>query len=235
MRTSLIGKNCRGMGSAYMQYMKKIHMTCILGLCLVCFKGFSGENGTDPPEAQIQIMVEQGLAEKISSLERQLVGAKNIIQESSGTREKGYFEELQRKALAYEAASSAIDQRERTIEKLKKELCALESLKTSLEQQVLELSASTNELTEKVAKLQKENEPIREALDLIRKGKFEYYQVREGDTCESIAAQPGIYNDSAKSILIRQANRGGGSDLDNLAPGEVLVIPRFTLGESFEF
>ena len=72
-------------------------------------------------------------------------------------------------------------------------------------------------------------------MDHIRLGKYEYYEIQPGDTCESIAQKPTIYGDSTKSTLIRQANRGGVEDLDNLQPGEMLVIPRFDTSGTYEF
>jgi nucleoid-associated protein YgaU len=37
---------------------------------------------------------------------------------------------------------------------------------------------------------------------------------------------PMIYGDATLQTLIRQVNRGLVSDMDNLKPGEILIIPR---------
>ena len=67
-------------------------------------------------------------------------------------------------------------------------------------------------------------------LAVFRRGAFEYYEVRAGDTLESIAANPMVYGDADRATWIRQANTV--SEKDPLEPGTVLVIPRFPEGTS---
>jgi nucleoid-associated protein YgaU len=88
------------------------------------------------------------------------------------------------------------------------------------------LQGRTNDLEQKVADLSNKVEPIQDTLRILRSGNYEYYTVRRGDTCKSIAAQPSIYGDESKHLLIRQANRGQVADLDHLVPEELLIIPR---------
>lgn len=213
-----------------------IQLKCTVLAVFLASCGFiRAESGSDAALSASLDQSETELRAKISNLERQLAGAKSIISESRAKKEEGYLEKLERKALAYEAASSAIAERDRALAVLQEEVNELRAENGLLKTEVKALATATNELTASIEILRKESEPLKEALTLIRKGKFEYYQIKEGDTCESIAAKPSIYNDSKKHILIRQANRGGVADLDNLAPGEVLVIPRFSIGESYEF
>lgn len=230
-----IGKNCRGTSTAYIVSMRNKFRFIVCMVFLVSSGVILGENQREPDTEVVLSETDLELKARISNLERQLAGAKSVIIESGAGKEAGYMETLERKALAYESASSAIAERDRAILDLKQEVDELAEENKALKVQVEELVSATNQLSAQVAVLQKESEPIKEALTLIRKGKFEYYQIKEGDTCESIAAKPSIYNDARKQILIRQANRGGVADLDQLVPGEVLVIPRFSIGESYEF
>lgn len=221
--------------SAYIRSMHKQFRFLVFMTLLASIGIILAENADKTPLEVVSLQADSELKAHISNLERQLAGAKSIIMDSTVSKEPGYFEKLQRKALAYEAASSAVAERERTIAGLKKVVDELREENDLLKAQVAGLASATNELSEKVLMLQKESEPLKEALALIRKGKFEYYQIKDGDTCESIAAKPSIYNDEKKQVLIRQANRDGVADLENLVPGEVLVIPRFAIGESYEF
>lgn len=69
-------------------------------------------------------------------------------------------------------------------------------------------------------------------LAVFRRGAFEYYEVRTGDTLESIAANPMVYGDVARTTWLRQANNL--ADDKKLEPGTVLIIPRFPEGTSNE-
>jgi small-conductance mechanosensitive channel len=215
--------------------MQKNHLLLIVGLFTICSVAICGEIMPENEEKSTKSRAEEDLSARVSSLERQLVGAKNIMLESGRGKDIGYLEELERKARAYESASLAIADRDKSIDELKKELAAIEKTKTVLEEQVRQLSSATNSMAARISAMEDERNPFKEALKLIRKGKFEYYQIKPGDTCESIAAQPTMYNDASKHVLIRQANRGGVADLDNLVPDEILVIPRFQLGSNYEF
>lgn len=69
-------------------------------------------------------------------------------------------------------------------------------------------------------------------LAVFRSGAFEYYEVREGDTLASIAANPMVYGDAERSIWLEQAN-----DIQPgtpLVPGMVLTIPRFPEGIQYD-
>jgi chromosome segregation ATPase len=205
-----------------------LYLLCLL--LMPCFSVYGQDSGREPVIADGQAELE----DRVRSLELQLAGAKDIMA-AARPDGSGYLEDLQRKALAYEAVSAEMAKKNKDIEALKAEMARLQALNSSLTNEVAELRSATNSLSVEMAELQKDRVVIKESLDSIRKGKFQYYQVREGDTCESIAAQKGTYNDASKAVLIRQANRGGVVDLDKLVPGEVLVIPFFSLGGNYEF
>jgi len=104
-------------------------------------------------------------------------------------------------------------------------------LKDALEQ----LANSRKEvagLQESLAEWEREIEKRDQLLAVFRRGSFEYYEVRKGDTLESIAANPMVYNDAGRVIWLRQANSlEEGEDPD---PGTVLIIPRFPDGTSYD-
>jgi nucleoid-associated protein YgaU len=51
------------------------------------------------------------------------------------------------------------------------------------------------------------------------------HTVRAGETLKSIAASRSVYGDSAKWILLYQANKEKIRDPNKLTPGQVLVVP----------
>ncbi len=112
------------------------------------------------------------------------------------------------------------------IEPLTTELAQQQQLAAELRAKIALLHSRTNELEQSVVDLASKLKPMQDAMQMLRMGNYDYYSVRRGDTCQSIAAQPGIYGDESKHLLIRQANRGQVADLDHLAPDELLIIPR---------
>jgi FtsZ-binding cell division protein ZapB len=79
------------------------------------------------------------------------------------------------------------------------------------------------------------SEGLRETIERLLLGEFEYYEVKEGDSIQSIAANPMVYGDPSRATWLRQANRRQVKNPDNLSPGEVLVVPRFPRNGSYEF
>jgi nucleoid-associated protein YgaU len=151
-----------------------------------------------------------------------------------GPVHRGRLEELERKALAFDSASVYIASKDQAVEKLKQELNQTRREVAGLRLEIDRLTVSNQTLATVVAITEKERAAVQESLDLVRMGKYEYYEVREGDTCETIAAQPSIYNDKTRHVLIRQANRGNVPDMDKLLRGQVLIIPRLPAGTKHE-
>lgn len=115
---------------------------------------------------------------------------------------------------------------------LRKQLDEKESLlKDALEQ----LNKSRKEiatLQQSLTEWERELEKRDKLLAVFRRGAFEYYEVRTGDTLESIAANPMVYNDASRAVWLRQANSL--SDRDAPVPGTVLIIPRFPEGTTYD-
>ncbi|OGV61228.1 MAG: hypothetical protein A2283_07150 [Lentisphaerae bacterium RIFOXYA12_FULL_48_11] len=165
----------------------------------------------------------------------ELAAARAKLQEFSVNRSVGRLKDLERKAMAYDSLSTKLELKDQLIEKLKMELREAQSTITNQQAQIDCLVSTTNDLNVCIKNLTEEKAPLKEALDILRLGKYEYYQIEEKDTCESISAKPSIYGDATKHTLIRQANKGNVANLDKLVPGEVLIIPRITVSERHDF
>jgi hypothetical protein len=147
----------------------------------------------------------------------------------------GKLQELERKKFESNNLRIEIARRDEQINKLLETLAETmgfierqnELLKTVKEKKLL--------LADQILELEGKLDTHKKTLDLLRLGDFEYYEVKEGDTCRSIAANPLIYNEASKEQYIRQANRGHIEDLDSLVPGQMLIIPRFPASGRYEF
>lgn len=133
---------------------------------------------------------------------------------------------LEKKAQWSDALAMELHNANAKTETLYTELAASRKRIAELRSALTHLQGRTNDLEQKVADLSNKVDPMQETLRILRSGNYEYYTVRRGDTCKSIAAQPSIYGDESKHLLIRQANRGQVADLDHLTPEELLIIPR---------
>jgi hypothetical protein len=133
---------------------------------------------------------------------------------------------LEKKAQWSEALAMELRTASAKTETLNTELAESRKRAAELRAKLTFLQSCTNDLEKKVADLSNKVEPLQDTMRILRSGNYDYYSVRRGDTCQSIAAQPSIYGDESKHVLIRQANRGQVADLDHLAPDELLIIPR---------
>lgn len=112
----------------------------------------------------------------------------------------------------------------------------------ALQRKMDELRSEFEGSTERIKALEKESKAwkakalgMRETIDRLLLGQFEYYEIKEGDTLQGIAANPMVYGDPARAVWLRQANRDRLTNPDQLVPGEVLVVPRFPQSGSYEF
>lgn len=217
--------------------MKKVSKKAIVVLLLVFPVFCAISEGEKPDETVLSLKNQEieRLEQKVTELNGELGAASIKVVELGTYRGEKKLEDLERKALEYDALSIKTEIKDFRIGSL---TAALEkaNLKIAEQKELIDsLSKQTNELAQAFVKLESEQVPLKEALRLIRLGKYEYYEVQEGDTCDSIAAKDVIYGDQSKSTLIRQANRGNVDDLDNLVAGQMLVIPRFDLDGAYEF
>lgn len=134
------------------------------------------------------------------------------------------------KAQALEAQVADLQQR---MEEMTQKLEKAESKVLELEQQHKDLQAQNEKLEADLANRGLEIQKRDRLLQLFRSGNFEYYQVQEGDTVETIAANPMVYGKAENASWIAQVNSLSPSA--PLAPGTVLIIPRYTEGFSYDF
>ncbi len=168
-------------------------------------------------------------------VERQITvseGERRILEALSGIKK---LKEMERRALLYGNMKSLVQERDAVIQGLKQDLNRFKELAEAREERIAELVSATNRLHSTVRELEEKKAELEKALNVIKLGDYEHYEVREGDTCRSIAAKPMIYGDEKKHLIIRQANAGHVEDLDNLEAGQMLIIPRFNIERAYEF
>lgn len=145
----------------------------------------------------------------------------------------GSLRDLERRARLAQALAEQIQDLQRQVAELQKTmqdaLVTIETQNQRIEQQEQRIAQQEEDLAEN--KRQISNRDI--MLRLFRSGEFEYYQVAEGDSLASIAANPMVYGDRTRSIWLAYANALGKDA--TLFPGTVLIIPRFAEGVQYDF
>ncbi len=145
------------------------------------------------------------------------------------------IQELERKALAYDAIVQSVEKKDGTLVNVSTKLSEAERINSELRQKVGELESKIAELEGEVKRLKDVEQGLRNTISQMALGNFEYYEVKEGDTLSSIAAKPTVYGDASRAIWLKQANRNWIDDFDFLQPGEVLIVPRFPPAGRYEF
>lgn len=152
--------------------------------------------------------------------------ALSCAQQNELQHKEGQLQAVEKKAVWSDALAQELNTLTTKTDALKSELAESKKTITDLNNRMAFLHARTNELEQTLSELTGKMGPLEDTMRTLRMGNFEYYTVHPGDSCKSIAALPYIYSDESKQSMIRQANRGQVADLDNLTPGEVLIIPR---------
>lgn len=135
---------------------------------------------------------------------------------------------LERRAIMAQALVQQVETLEQEIDHLREEIKSLGEHLDALRDDVARGQEELAKLKELLESRDREIERQKEMLAVFRNGSFEYYEVREGDTLEQIAANPMVYGDPSRWALIGQAN-----DLSNtneLHTGTILIIPRYPEG-----
>jgi hypothetical protein len=124
---------------------------------------------------------------------------------------------------------------EKVITELTNELAQVRAENATMNESISGLSKQITTLTNNLASLTSSEKLLRNTVEQLLMGNFEYYEVRAGDTLESVAAQPTIYGDASRQEWIRQANGKRVEDIDHLRPHQMLIIPRFPPNGRYEF
>lgn len=121
---------------------------------------------------------------------------------------------------------------------LEKAITQRDAMKAQLNEVVAEQEMNMDALTdytEEKAVWLKKRVGMEETISRLLLGEFEYYEVKEGDSLQSIASNPMVYGDSSRAAWLRQVNEDRVKRLDNLRAGEMLIIPRFPRNGTYEF
>lgn len=141
---------------------------------------------------------------------------------------RGGLGALERRAILAQALVQQVEAMEREIDQLRDELAVMRKEVDELRADVARGIEEKEALQKKLGERDKEIARQTEMLAIFRSGSFEYYEVREGDTLERIAANPMVYGDPSRAAFIRQANAL--PDGGELLPGTILMIPRYPEG-----
>ena len=147
----------------------------------------------------------------------------------------GQLSELLGKASKSDALEQEVRELWRQLDDVRKQI-------STLKEELAETRTARDEVMEELESFKARAEKwdsvtdgLRETIKRLLLGEFEYYEVKEGDSLQSIASNPLIYGDVSRAAWLRQVNEGLVSHLDKLQPGEVLVVPRFPRNGSYEF
>jgi hypothetical protein len=227
------------------------HAIIISMLTAVCIQSLLGGESTNlqlrSGPARIKELEQKAgdrdfLANRCRDLERELTEVRaalsnadvNIEAPTTGESVRR-LQDVERKAMAYDGMIAKIEKRDTMIADLNKQLKDAGSANKQMQEQVDLLMKQLGGLSNQVARLEQADKSLRGTVEQLLMGNYEYYEVREGDTVESVAAMPTIYGDASRKEWIRQANRSRVEDLDHLRHGEMLIIPRFPPSGRYEF
>ncbi len=148
------------------------------------------------------------------------------------TLSSGSLGAVEYRALLAQSLIQQVSDLEAKTETLRRELLDVEARLRESQDHLVKSRKEVDTLRKHLAEREEEVEKRDQLLAVFRRGSFEYYEVRTGDTPESIAANPMIYGDAARAVWLRQANSL--LDGETLMPGSVLVVPRFPEGFSHD-
>lgn len=150
-------------------------------------------------------------------------------------KQYGRLEDMQRKVLAYGYLKDKVMEQEQKIAELERQLAQEKYLTALQAEEISKLNKDIAGMHGQESEFKDQIAGLQGTIDQLRMGRMEFYEVKEGDTLESIAANPLIYNDATKAEQIRQANVRRIEDFDDLKQGEVLVIPHFPESGRYRF
>jgi len=175
------------------------------------------------------------LQQDINQLRLALASAQSQLNEVKNRYTPGRLLDLERKALSYAYLKDKTEDQERRITEVERQLAEEKCLTTLLSQENEKMKQEITRAKVKESEYKDHVARLRETIDQLRQGNYEFYEIKEGDTLATIAALPMIYDDASKSELLRQANARRVEDLDRLKAGEVLIVPRFRSSGKYEW
>lgn len=174
------------------------------------------------------------LQQDVQNLRQALFHAQDQIKDITSKYTPGRLNELERKSMAYGYLREKVEFQDKKIEELERQLAEEKCLTTLQAEEIQKLREKVEQIEVIEAKYQAEIRGLKNTINELRLGNFEYYTVqRDGETLEDIAGLEMIYGDPSKSEQLKQANAANIKDLDNLKAGEVLIVPRFRESGSY--
>jgi len=182
------------------------------------------------------------LAETCAALELEVRQLRRLVAKSRDRSETlasphapGRLETLEARAQESAALSTELAHAKVKITQLQRQLTEEQEVRRKLLNEITELQCQIEDLGTRGTEQSKQLAALRRNLDEVLLGKYEYYEVKEGDTLASIAAQPQIYGDEKRKEWIRQANARRLDNLSDLRAKQILIIPRFPPSGRYEF
>jgi predicted ribosome quality control (RQC) complex YloA/Tae2 family protein len=153
---------------------------------------------------------------------------RGTVSRSEEPERVGSLSALERRALMAQALVQQVNVLDERVVELRNEIESYRKMINELREELELCRKKITSLEELLAERDKKIEQQRTMLSVFRSGSFEYYEVRNGDTVESIAAQSMIYGDASRAAMIRQANNLSTDAV--LSSGMILIIPRYPEG-----
>ncbi len=175
------------------------------------------------------------LINRLPGIRGWLAGLLSLLASSAGAESiltTGSLGLVEYRALLAQSLIQQVEDMKGESDDLRRQLDDKESLLKDALEQLAKSRKEVATLQGSLVEWEREIEKRDKLLAVFRRGSFEYYEVRKGDTLESIAANPMVYNDAARVIWLQQANSL--ADNEDPAPGTVLIIPRYPDGTSYD-
>ena len=148
---------------------------------------------------------------------------------------QGYLISLERKAKEHDVIQRMLVNREQRIKELTELVDEEGAFNARLRDEIEGLLDKNLDLAAKLAESEELRLALKETINQLWLGQYEYYEIKKGETIESIASLPHVYGDVNKAAWIRQANQTHLASTEHLVEGQVLIIPRFPHNGRFEF
>jgi DNA repair exonuclease SbcCD ATPase subunit len=235
--------------------MKKYSKVSVLCLLLVMVVWHGGWAQTDPPvgenwrprKGKFEELADKAeerdvLARRVIELEETIQQLEEALESVPGQtpgqlvrQRPSMLEDLEKKAFKYETLRSELERKDNEIVSLTDDLNECQASSSNQEREMAKLRMELEKLSRINAEYQETQKSLQRSIEQLLLGHYEYYEVKKGDTLETIAASDLVYGDSTKAEWLRQANRRRVMDLDELMPGEMLIVPRFPPSGRYEF
>lgn len=226
-----------------MKQQKTGWMGIALGGLLAGYMAFGSDALTNTPEfpaAKLQEIEKKAaerdfaqqrldlLQQENNQLRLQLNTIQSQIGEIRSRTNPGRILDLEKKALQYAYLKDKVNTQEQKILELERQLAEEKALTTLQVQEIEKFNQQATVFRKKEKEDQDEIVRLKETLKQVEQGNYEWYEVKEGDTWESIAALPNVYGDGSKATVLRQFNKQRVADPERPRAGEAIIVPRFT-------